>query len=138
MAVANNPPLGLNATPLGKLPVATGDPAAVRVPAEPTANIDTVLLDALLTASSPLEALNATEVGSLPPVANGEPEMGVNAPLAPTANIDTVLSPLLVAARNLPSGLNATEMGPCPLANGEPWICENSGAPAAPDVTANK
>ena len=80
LAVASSPPLGLNATETGTLPVANGEPTTcVNAPVkEFTENTETVLSLRLAVASSPPPGLNATDNGALP-VSTGEPATGVNA-----------------------------------------------------------
>ena len=137
LAVASNPPLGLNATETGALPVPNGEPlTGVNAPSEATENTDTVLSSALAVASNPPLGLNATEYAKAP-VANGEPLTGASTPPGPTENTDTRLGPSstglrkLVAASSLPFGLNATDtVSRAPVANGEPptWL----SVPSAP------
>ena len=111
--------------------IVNGEPATwLSAPPALTENIDTVALDELAIASSPLVGLNASASG-VAPSANGEPVTCVSAPFAATENIDTVLSLKLAVASSPPFELNDIAFRPllAPVANGEPgtWV----SAPAA-------
>src|ERR1700727_1026445 len=111
--------------------IVNGEPAtSVSAPPALTENIETVALDELPIASSPLVGLNASESG-VALSANGEPGTCVSAPSAATENIDTVLSLKLAVASSLPFELNDIAFWPllALVLNGEPatWV----SAPAA-------
>jgi hypothetical protein len=117
LAVASRAPLGLNATAVGAVPVATGVPRRVSPPSAATENSDTVLLPRLAVASKVPLGLNATAVGSVPVPVDTGVLIGTR-PDEVTENMDTVFAPALAAATSWPLGLNATELLLGPPRNG--------------------
>ena len=75
LVTASRLPFGLNSTPIGKLPVANGEPVTfVSAPPEETENSDSESPFEFVTARSAPSGLNATNVGAVP-VANGAKQL---------------------------------------------------------------
>ena len=84
-------PSGLNATAVGWLPAAYGEPLSwLGTPPAATENNDTELEGLFAVASRPPEGLNAIAPGELETV-KGEPEISVSAPATPTEKTDNWL-----------------------------------------------